>query len=281
VKKREFSFESDDPLPNAILWLAFVHDFVAHSLNTSTLIEGIAESRTDPLSLNKEEPPDTSRATSAPALPLKFDEYVEKILPAYIKRPEKEEVRLVSYWRSRLDLLEKLNDRYFPDHHLLSAWRLLFHLIGSPRISLDTSPDTRSDLGYSVKWAPWLSSKRESQGPDMWVRLNRSIRESPAITRLWTAPLTIEAVFAFTTLGVNKKKKWNFVTFPSLKKRLEALYPDRKHGLTIIEKVARDATIGYPLKLTEPTANTNPLMKFVFHMQSDWQSDTLNARRRS
>ncbi|MGH9839390.1 MAG: hypothetical protein ACREEM_11465 [Blastocatellia bacterium] len=275
VRKQDFGMESDHPLPNAILWLAFVHDFIVHSVNSSAQSKerksdvGIPE-KVDPLNIpdnDESDIPASSYASSAATFQLRFDELTRETLPkTQVIPPNVGNANNLSYWEKRLDLLEKLNDRYFPDEHLLSAWRFFFELIEQPKIAMDTDQDPSCDSDYAVKWASWLSDRRKVDGSDKWMRLDRKLREAPAIARLWVAPLTSEAISKFTTPNSNSKK-WNFKT-TGLRKRLEELRPGRKQGLSTIERIARDAIAGFPLELDPSQTDSTPPSAFIAFMQS-------------
>jgi len=113
---------------------------------------------------------------------------------------------------------------------------------------------------------------RDSESAKMLVfseGYGRNDLQSPAIARFWTAPLMVEAVFAFATLS-GRKGDWDFGSYPSLRSRLEALYPIGRHGLNIIQKIAQDATAAYPIKLPKPVTSSSSVSRFIYYMQSGW-----------
>lgn len=269
---------SENPFTNAMLWLAFVHDFIAHSVSCLTF-QG-AEEADEEIDLHNRKDSafpdtnhDTAESNSAFSFNPRFDDLASRVFHGSLKfKAERNGYRNPDYWWRRLDLLRKLNDKYFPDDHLIHAWSLLFHLTRHPIIALDTralmpcpalprhNRERGYDAGYSVGWASWLGDL--SKGPDNWVRLGRMVRDSSPIARMWLAPLITEAMYK----GMKGRRAKKDLSKANLKKFIET-NPALKQVAGIIERIAGDAAAGFPLDMTQGS-DKEPLSAFIAWLQS-------------
>jgi hypothetical protein len=225
--------ESDDPLANAVLWLAFVHDYLQHILD--------------------------AHAGRISKSPLKFDELAQRfgIAGANAGEPVQKE-----YWEARLRILERLNERYFPDHHLLAAWKLYLRMLNKPALRRKADSFGLAEHGF---WAQAISADVRAQ-VGWWVETNRQWHECPPMARMWLAPLLLEAVFE---TGVYKRTlPWSryrdgiplSVFFSALEGYPKSENPQQselhQRELSVIERIARAAIFGFPLRVP-PTANAS------------------------
>ena len=222
--------ESDDPLANATLWLAFVHDYVVfcyfHAGLSGESSSSTAQDDDDSgLAVKQQDLINTSPAATL-IESYQFDKLTKSLFAG--RQPlTPATVDDKAYWLDRLGVLAKINDRHFPDTPFIHSWRLLFRFISSPCVDYFVD-GSRSPVVWTLEIGP---------GPkvDWWIETFRQWSDSSTIARMWLSPLVLDAVErANSDMGPLQPAAANLAVDLSVLKRMErqaiAAFPVKIEG---------------------------------------------------
>lgn len=274
VKTFGVGADSEDPLTNAVLWFAYLRDFL-HWCVPTDLGSADAPTRTDPLS--EALPTDSAVHDTSPRRrsdterhDLRFD----KLATSPQLRGQldigllEQDPDNVEYWRVRLNVLASVNDCQFPDSALLSAWKLFFRLLRKPGVRLEPRPVGASDsdsreystLAWSDKAMSFRSVEEEAaEKPgiqahaDWWVETARMWETSPATARMWLSPVLIEAIHN-ALLSISDPEK---SVAASLQKAFMLASRHPGENLRRVYRMTNEAALAFPLSLPQTSFN-NP-----------------------
>jgi hypothetical protein len=154
----------EDPLVNAFLWLAYSGDYLAWYLHgdaeTGKLLDGESVSRVNRF-------PEVASAFG--------QEWNDTARP-----------NDWNFWKSRLDLLARVNDEAYPDEPFLSAWRLVARLLPHPW--------TRAQSRIYAENDHPLSEKPDGRDLNWWTDTGKRWNQASPATRMWLSPLVIRRV---------------------------------------------------------------------------------------
>lgn len=215
--------EFSDPFPNAVLWLAFLHDFLLFNVQAAS--GGHADSD------------------------FCFPEMARRVGCAVEPPPELVKNReSLAYWESCLTTLSHVNDQHFPDAMLLDVWRLLFHFIDKPRIALHDdfpSGEANEEGDSCVTWSRDMSGSRVHA--EWWANTGRLWSAAPPATQMWLAPLVLEAIYLAAAPAVQELGTGKDLDIKELFSR----------DAGVLREIAATAVRGFPLELTERTLEAN------------------------
>lgn len=209
--------ESDDPFPNAVLWLCFVHDVLAFALWAAQ---------------DRNQEPEPARLFSPGADLLAGPEVAPVASPiddlmlgkvgkrlGWSNIDQNRASELVGLgaapWRVRLEHLERMHDLLYPDEHLLAAWGLYYRLVDDPgAFTLDWRTWARSpnsnvtdEPGLRTGWSARVSGRNEDQSVRWWVETARRWRAAPPAARVWLCPVMVEAIQEFLSARIASAMK--------------------------------------------------------------------------
>ncbi|MCG8406565.1 MAG: hypothetical protein MI923_15330 [Phycisphaerales bacterium] len=170
--------ESEDPLPNAVLWLSFLYDYLA---------EWLAIHYQPPRADWEIRQGWSSRAPGS-------KEWFFPKIARKLRVAKEDPASTPDDWRRYLEVLLKVDDRHFPDSHLLDAWETYFRIV--------SKPDKKG-----MCWADEVTAAQIDQ--PWWAATYRSWRVSNPCAQLWLAPLMLDAVHRAVRKRYKSKSKIN------------------------------------------------------------------------
>jgi hypothetical protein len=236
--------ESSDPLPAALLWLAFVRDLLAHNVDRLSALEDhrVKSFAIDGLLQGVISDAQSPEAVISPGL--RFDSIANKLTDRQL--PKRYTAITHQYWLTRLNLLSSVNGSTFPDDHLLDSWRLFFTLVTTPNINYYS--ESRRDLidAPSVQWPA-------TPTPAWWRDLERRWHNARPCARFWLAPLLTERVF-WSLPARSRGRTWDsFFAQGSAHVR----------DMRILRSLAEQSISGFPLRLPIELENAGLPSRFV------------------
>jgi hypothetical protein len=157
----------EDPLANALLWLAYTGDYLEWYLAAA-------------------EPNQASYPTHEWRTYNRFGWVTQKGTGSVRSSGRSREPAHWQYWKSRLGLLARVNDCNFPDQSFLSTWDFLSHLL--------VTPWRLNDAHREHRWSSATVGKRRVTNLSWWAGTLRLWNRTPAATRMWLSPLILNCV---------------------------------------------------------------------------------------
>lgn len=204
-KSNSIYASSDDPIANGILWLSFVNDATSFRFEDFSSDEIFPSNRAFSPLPTKNRSARSKYKTTYTLCDVKnlieqstgYKKYISldtSVLGSatyfrdFIQNPVENQVptyeEYYKYMRTAIDYLEDVEDRYFPDRHLLDSWKLYLRLtkrLGQLSFLLQVN---NSDDVCNIENSGW------------WVQTSRMWRQAPPTARMWLCPLMLDTCFA-------------------------------------------------------------------------------------
>jgi hypothetical protein len=207
--------ESADPVVNAMLWLAFVHDYLIFCQQSMEVAEAA----------------EPSQPSAAGVAGYFFDTLATTLLGPDLAFRKKTRDQ-IAYWSERLDILSGVNDRDFPDAHFVQAWRMLFRFLSKPQINFLHEPSPELLHGSRPKLVSWEPKTGAGAQVDWWNETYRMWSDFASSARMWLSPLVLDAV---SRAGLSKGPRGAAGSRFKMKER-------------VLKTLAKEAIAGFPVK---------------------------------